>query len=192
MAAPYVKQLVDALHYLQTVNKNEQILHRDIKGENILIDKNNNAKLADFGWANIKDAGVRNTYCGTPDYLAPEVVLRRPHDAKIDNWAVGVLLYELLVGITPFKPMKNDPPNATMDGNIIRKRVQYPSLVSPDARRFIDFVLKKDPRERPNIVAIMGHPFWKKHKLVFKQQEEKKITIVPTLATRPEMTGEQP
>ena len=119
-----------------------------------------------------------------------DLVVSDTHDAKIDNWAVGVLLYELLVGITPFKPMRNDKPNATLEGNILRKRVQYPSLVSQDARRFIDFVLEKDPKLRPNIVAIMAHPFWQKHKLVFKQQEEKKITIVPTLATRPEQAGE--
>jgi serine/threonine protein kinase len=77
------------------------IIHRDIKPENLLI-FGNTLKLADFGSSNTKDKIMKETMCGTPEYLAPEMVLKQGHDEKLDVWAVGVLFYELIYGITPF------------------------------------------------------------------------------------------
>jgi aurora kinase len=80
------------------------IIHRDIKLENLLISEDGTLKLADFGWSNFGNgnASDRKTYCGTPDYLAPEMVNETGHTEKLDIWCVGILLFEILVGRTPF------------------------------------------------------------------------------------------
>ena len=82
------------------------IIHRDIKPENLLIDGKGHLKLADFGWSNyFKSDAQRTTFCGTLDYLAPEMVESgHQHDHMVDIWAVGVLVYELLTGKSPFSP----------------------------------------------------------------------------------------
>ena len=85
--------------------RNPPILHRDLKPENIVF-HNNNLKLADFGWSNHKD-DFRNTFCGTPDYLSPEMIMGTGHDSKLDIWTVGILIYELLHGKPPFSPDKH-------------------------------------------------------------------------------------
>ena len=89
-----MNDIIQALIYLHS--KNPPILHRDIKPENILI-CNDKLKIADFGWSNFK-TDIRNTYCGTPDYLSPEMILGTNHNEKTDIWSLGVLLYELLHG----------------------------------------------------------------------------------------------
>lgn len=89
---------IDALCYLHS--QNPPILHRDIKPENILLSKNT-LKIADFGWSNTDDS-MRNTYCGTPEYLSPEMILGTGHNEKLDVWSLGVLMYEMLHGKPPF------------------------------------------------------------------------------------------
>lgn len=97
--------IMSALEYLHT--KNPPIIHRDIKPENILIDKDGRVKLADFGWSNFFNNTKRQTYCGTLDYLAPEMIMESGHDEKLDYWGVGVLIFELLTGKAPFAPPDN-------------------------------------------------------------------------------------
>lgn len=82
--------------------QNPPIIHRDIKPENILFSQGH-LKIADFGWSNLKDK-VRMTFCGTPEYLAPEMLMEKGHNEKLDVWTLGVLLYEILVGQPPFTP----------------------------------------------------------------------------------------
>jgi len=79
-----------------------KILHRDIKPENILI-SGDKIKIIDFGWSNQND-DFRNTYCGTPDYLSPEMIMGTGHNEKLDIWTLGILMYELLNGKPPFTP----------------------------------------------------------------------------------------
>lgn len=89
---------------------NKKIIHRDIKPENILIDADDNIKLADFGWSNFfKGDHKRSTFCGTLDYLAPEMIEKgHQHDTGVDIWSVGVLTFELLTGYAPFSPQDAD------------------------------------------------------------------------------------
>ncbi|KAJ1354644.1 hypothetical protein KIN20_011638 [Parelaphostrongylus tenuis] len=98
-AAKYVRQLADALSYCHV----RRVIHRDIKPENILLDRKGNAKIADFGWAVVSADSRRETLCGTLDYLPPEMISGKTHDHTVDNWAIGILLHEMLVGRPPFE-----------------------------------------------------------------------------------------
>ena len=89
-----------ALFYLHSANPT--IIHRDIKPENLLC-FGHRVKLADFGSSNTVDKILKETICGTPEYLAPEMILKQGHDEKVDIWCFGILLYELIFGSTPFK-----------------------------------------------------------------------------------------
>jgi aurora kinase len=104
VAAQYFREVVLAVEYLHS--HDPAIIHRDIKPENILLDKDGRIKLTDFGWSNYyspENESSRNTVCGTLEYLPPEMVNRRSHDTSADIWCLGVLLYEMLAGNTPFK-----------------------------------------------------------------------------------------
>ena len=101
-AAAYLRDLVLALNYIH--NLNPPIIHRDIKPENLLVASGNKIKLGDFGWSNYNDEQTRKTYCGTPEYLAPEMLMQKGHTDKLDIWCVGILMFELLTGRTPFVP----------------------------------------------------------------------------------------
>jgi serine/threonine protein kinase len=90
--------MIDALIYLHSKN----IIHRDIKPENILLTDDNTIKLTDFGWSIHNMSKKRDTFCGTPDYLCPEMILKKDYDYMVDNWCLGVLAYELVAGSAPF------------------------------------------------------------------------------------------
>jgi serine/threonine protein kinase len=98
-AFKYFIQTASAVHFLHQNN----LIHRDIKPENLLLDENGNVKLCDFGWCADLKEGSRLTFCGTYEYMAPEVLKESPYDSGIDVWGLGILLYELIEGQSPFK-----------------------------------------------------------------------------------------
>jgi len=153
-AAKYIMSLASALDYIHQHN----VIHRDIKPENILLDSNGNLKLADFGWAVHTPLYRRTTVCGTLDYLAPEIVLGKHHDKKVDNWSLGVLAYEFIVGRPPFEA---DGDKATYL-RIKAGELHFPSHVSSAAEDFIRCLLQRDPSRRMNLSEIPTHPFIKK------------------------------
>lgn len=158
-AAEYIYSIADALWYCHTKNT----IHRDIKPENLLIGAHGEIKIADFGWS-VHDPKVsthgprRKTLCGTLDYLPPEMLEAKPHDAKVDNWSLGVLLYEFLVGRPPFE---TETQQATV--HLIKNvTIQYPTdLISPGARDLISRLLQKDPSQRLSLQQMMEHPWIK-------------------------------
>lgn len=107
-----IREMISALEYLHT--RSPPIIHRDIKPENILLDEEDHIKLAgnlsihsDFGWSNFSGQ-ERKTYCGTYDYLAPEMIMKTGHDEKLDIWCLGVLVFEMLAGRPPFSGSGNN------------------------------------------------------------------------------------
>lgn len=139
-AAMYVAQMASALRYLHR----KHVIHRDIKPENILVGLHDEIKLSDFGWSVHAPGNRRSTYCGTLDYLPPEMVVPRTpgrsYDEKIDLWSLGVLTYEFLVGEAPFE----DTPIMTTR-RIARGDMKVPSFVSPEATDLIKKVSSIGP-----------------------------------------------
>eukprot|EP00760_Papus_ankaliazontas_P025656 PhM_4_TR2833/c1_g1_i1/m.88898/K11481/AURKA; aurora kinase A len=154
-AAKYVAQLAEALKYLH----DHRIIHRDIKPENILLDDEDNVKLADFGWSVHAPDMTRSTCCGTPEYFPPEIVERSTYNASADLWCLGIFCFEMLVGRTPFK----DSSDTMVCKNISKMQYEMPASVPQDARTFITNLLRKDGRQRMTLMDVFRHPFLQKH-----------------------------
>ena len=158
LIASVMKDLISAIYYLH--NMQPTIVHRDIKPENILLDENSKAYLTDFGWSNyIRNHRIRNTICGTPLYLPPEMVAESGHDEKADIWCIGVLLFELTTGKVPF----DGDDYSTVKYNISRLNIHWPSDIDPDIKDLISKILKKNPNERLSIEKILSHNFFTKY-----------------------------
>ena len=156
-AAQYMRETISAVKYLHT--RNPPIIHRDIKPENILLDQDGRCKLADFGWSNFDD-GTKNreTYCGTPEYLAPEMVNKSGHDESVDIWALGVLLFEMLTGRTPF--------NFTGDRIQLYNSIKTLRIVWTDdfpqlAKDLVARILKLNPKDRLSLDQIINHQWFR-------------------------------
>ncbi|KAI7886119.1 kinase-like protein [Lichtheimia hyalospora FSU 10163] len=156
-AAKLMLQVINALKYLHAL----RVIHRDIKPENLLVDSKGRLKLADFGWAVHDPWPRRRTFCGTLDYLSPEMIENKAHDEKVDVWAIGILCYEMLVGNPPFE-METDDYMETYKC-ILGLRYTFPKHLSAQARDFIFSILQKDPSKRPKLVQLEKHPWLKTH-----------------------------
>ena len=155
--AKFMKDLISAVYYLH--NMCPPIIHRDIKPENVLITESGVAKLTDFGWSNYINSEIRSTYCGTPVYLAPEMIKEIGHDEHLDIWCIGVLIFELLTGNVPF--MGKDFRN--LNDNILNLNIQWPKDINVDAKNLISRILKPNPMDRISLEEMVKHPFFKKH-----------------------------
>lgn len=167
-AAALMFQMFKACHYLHT--QSPPIIHRDIKPENILFVKGV-LKLADFGWSNMKVNAARNTYCGTPDYLAPEMVLEKSHTEKLDVWTCGVLLFELVSGRAPFTPSSTIKDRKVAQRelmkNIVELKMKIPSNLTSPCIALIKKLLQKDYRNRPSCAEALLDPFFANNGLVW-------------------------
>mmetsp|Transcript_27141 Transcript_27141/g.51297 ORF Transcript_27141/g.51297 Transcript_27141/m.51297 type:complete len:359 (-) Transcript_27141:338-1414(-) len=149
-AATYICSLARALIYCHK----KHVIHRDIKPENLLLGLKGELKIADFGWSVHAPNSRRQTLCGTLDYLPPEMVEGRDHDAAVDVWSLGVLCYEFLVGKPPFEAEGH---NETYK-RISRVDLTFPEgAATPEARDLIARLLQKDPRKRIPLDQVLTH-----------------------------------
>jgi serine/threonine protein kinase len=155
-AAKYVGQLISALRRCHKFN----VVHRDIKPENLLLSSSDDLLLADFGWTvkNVHE-NKRTTLCGTLDYLAPEMLEDKAYDTSVDVWAVGVLLYEFIVGSTPFFAAEQSDTCRAIEASSYK----IPDHVSPEASDLIRKLLQKDPQRRISLKDALAHPWFAKH-----------------------------
>ena len=153
----YVSLIIDvisAVYFLH--NMKPPIIHRDIKPENILLSDGLIAKLSDFIWSNyIQVDEKRTTVCGTPIYLAPEILKEKGHDEAVDIWCIGVLLFELITGNVPFQGNDID----TLKDNILNLKITWPRDINKDAKDLIKQILKLEPKERLPLEEMLKHPF---------------------------------
>ena len=149
----YFIQIVNAVYFLHQNN----IIHRDIKPENILIGENDKVKLCDFGWAKELTLNNRSTFCGTVEYMAPEIVGSELYDCSVDVWSLGILLYELLMGHSPFKSQKEKNTMRKIKiHNLVFDKNKY---LSQDCISLINGLLDANPLNRLKLKDIFEHPF---------------------------------
>ena len=157
-AAQYMRETIEAVRYLHSFSP--KIIHRDIKPENLLLDDNYRVKLSDFGWANYQEENqLRKTFCGTPEYLSPEMIRKTGHNFSVDIWTLGVLLFELLAGYAPFTGANQ----SELFMNIKKLKINWPVDFPPLAKNLVSKILKLNPKERLSIEEISSHAWFEKN-----------------------------
>ncbi|KAG0417328.1 putative cell cycle serine/threonine-protein kinase CDC5 like protein, partial [Dictyocoela roeselum] len=153
----YVNQLIDTLEYL---HETAHVVHRDLKLGNLFLDGEFNLKIGDFGLsARIKPGQKKNTICGTPNYIAPEVLFDKEngHSYEVDVWGLGVIIYTLLIGTPPFQKSNVKE----IYRNIQQNKFIYPAdaTISDTAKNLINAILTTNPMDRLSLTEIKNHPF---------------------------------
>ncbi|KAJ1422918.1 Serine/threonine-protein kinase, active site [Sesbania bispinosa] len=165
----YFHQLISAVGYCHS----RGVFHRDLKPENLLLDENGNLKVTDFGLSAVRDQirpdGLLHTLCGTPAYVAPEILAKKGYDgAKVDVWSCGVVLFVLTAGYLPF----NDPNLMVMYRKIYKGEFRCPRWMSPELRRFLSKLLDTNPETRITVDGMTRDPWFKKGYKEIKFHEE--------------------
>jgi serine/threonine protein kinase len=160
----YFRQLVDGVEYCHS----RGVCHRDLKPENLLLDEKMNLKISDFGLSALYDAPpveggtdaatggggssqLLHTTCGTPNYVAPEVLADKGYDGRAaDVWSIGVILYVLLAGFLPF----DEPTMSALFRKIQKAEFTYPTWFSPEVRALLDKVLVAQPEKRITLIEV--------------------------------------
>jgi serine/threonine protein kinase len=175
--AQFMREVAIGVHYLH--HKDPPIIHRDIKPENILLDANNVAKLGDFGWSNFYTEEQRQTLCGTPEYLAPEMINKSGHTTTLDLWNLGILMFEMLAGHAPFRARSGQE----LYAKILRNKLEFPKNFPLGAMDLVQKLLQSDPSERISIEGLLRHPWMMSHAPIRPTVEISEMTEVLPIET---------
>ncbi|PON66181.1 Calcium/calmodulin-dependent/calcium-dependent protein kinase [Trema orientale] len=189
VARKYFQQLINAVDFCHS----RGVYHRDIKPENLLLDENDSLKVSDFGLSALAECkhqdGLLHTTCGTPAYVAPEVINRKGYDgAKADIWSCGVVLYVLLAGYLPF----HDSNLMELYRKIGKAEFKFPSWFPPEVRRLLSRILDPNPNTRISIDKIKESS-WLRKGMKFKnikfETETKDLSSADTDTSGPRENG---
>ncbi|KAK8355614.1 hypothetical protein V6Z12_A05G302300 [Gossypium hirsutum] len=159
MARKYFQQLISAVDFCHS----RGVYHRDLKPENLLLDENGILKVSDFGLSALAESkhqdGLLHTSCGTPAYVAPELINRKGYDgAKADIWSCGVILYVMLAGYLPF----HDSNLIAIYRKISKAEYKFPNWFSPEVTKLLSRILNPNPKARISIAKLMTNPWFRK------------------------------
>ncbi|KAM7119932.1 LOW QUALITY PROTEIN: RAC-alpha serine/threonine-protein kinase-like [Molossus nigricans] len=180
----YGIEIVSALDHLHS---EKNLVYRDLKLENLMLDKDGHIKITDFGLCKegIKDGATMKTFCGTPAYLAPEVLEDNDYGRAVDWWGLGVVMYEMMCGRLPFYNQDHEK----LFELILMEEIRFPRTLSPEAKALLSGLLKKDPKQRlgggsEDAKEIVQHRFFAS--IMWQDVYEKKL--IPPF--KPQVTPE--
>ncbi|KHN79910.1 Serine/threonine-protein kinase sgk-1 [Toxocara canis] len=175
----YAAEIGSALGYLHDNN----IIYRDLKPENLLLDRSGHVILTDFGLCkeNMHPSDTTETFCGTPEYLAPEILLKKPYDRTVDWWCLGSVLFEMLVGLPPFYSKDR----AEMYERILHQKLVVPPTATPTCKDILNKLLHKDCEKRLGSIddfrEIKSHSFFTPIDFDKLQRKELKPPFIPKI-----------
>uniref|UniRef100_A0A669F2Q4 Protein kinase C n=1 Tax=Oreochromis niloticus TaxID=8128 RepID=A0A669F2Q4_ORENI len=152
----YAAEIIVGLQFLHS----KGIIYRDLKLDNVMLDKDGHIKIADFGMCkeNVFGDVKASTFCGTPDYIAPEILCGQKYTFSVDWWSFGVLVYEMLIGQSPFQGDDEDELFESIRSDV----PHYPRWISKESKSLLELLFERDPTRRLGVVGdIRGHAFFK-------------------------------
>ena len=171
----YAAEIILGLEHLHKNN----CIYRDLKPENVLIDKSGHIKLTDFGLSKLcEDYPCKaNSLCGTPEYLAPEILFEKDYGIEVDWWSLGIIIYEMLSGYLPFKIL----PDEKITKSVYKKKIKIFNHFSGYGKDLVKKLLEFNPRKRIGYQQIISHPFFKGIDWDKLEKREIKPPFIPEL-----------
>lgn len=172
----YAAEIGLALEYIGSKN----IIYRDLKPENLVLDRDGHVNLTDFGLAKKDVIDVTHTFCGTPEYMAPELILKKGHTSSVDWWSLGIFLYEMVSGLPPFYTQNV----SEMYDLILNRPLQCPAYFSPNLQNLLHRLLERDPAKRMQSgEEFRAHPFFRDIDFERLFKKEIRPEFVPDVST---------
>jgi len=153
----YAAEIISAISHLHSLG----VVYRDLKPENILLDSDGHITITDFGLSKkLEPNEGTHTFCGTPEYLAPEVLKGEGHGTAVDWWSLGTLLYEMLTGLPPFYSQNIN----IMYQKILKGELRFPTYISPESKSLLEGLLTREVDKRLGTRGgdeVKAHPWFK-------------------------------
>jgi len=187
----YICEISLAMTYLH----GEGIIYRDLKLENLMLDREGHIKITDFGLCkeDVNYGDSTTTFCGTPEYLAPEVIEDSDYGRAVDWWGVGVVMYEMISGMLPFRSRDHEE----LFGLILSKAVKVPAFFSAEAKDCVLRLLNKTPEKRlgggeADGKEVLGHPFFASMDLKKVEAREMPAPMIPKISSETDVSNFDP